>query len=269
MKINKFYSYIIPSIIASIFLGIYTIVDGFFVGQSLNDYGLGAINLAWPITSLVQTLGLGIGLAGGVIMSTSMGEGNTKKAYKAQSMVLVLILLFGIVLTVILPLLLPTILHLFNATGQLYDYAHEYLLIIMLGSIFHLMGGGLLPLVKNKGKMKYAMLISIMGTACNFILDYFWIYKYDFGLTGAAVASVLSQAVIGIGCLILLLKDDFKFSLDLKIARNILRSFFAPFILNYSYSIILIFNNYETLKYMIILYRHLRHNHYILMFHNY
>lgn len=81
MNRNKeFFKYVIPTIISFTLTGIYSIVDGFFVGNSIGDIGLSSINIAYPISALIQALGIGIGMGGSVRYSIEKAENNNEKA---------------------------------------------------------------------------------------------------------------------------------------------------------------------------------------------
>ena len=72
--LSAFFKYVVPSVLAFALSGVYAIVDGFFVGQSIGDKGLSAINVAFPVVSLIQSLGTGIGMGGAVLWSVRRGE---------------------------------------------------------------------------------------------------------------------------------------------------------------------------------------------------
>ena len=81
---KKYMGYIFPSMLSFLLTGIYSIVDGIFVGRALGDPGLAAINIAWPLVALITSLGTGIGIGASVIMSLNTGAGNHEKAKKAE-----------------------------------------------------------------------------------------------------------------------------------------------------------------------------------------
>ena len=75
---KQFYKYVIPSVLAFALSGVYAIVDGFFIGNSVGDIGLAAINIAYPITALIQSIGTGIGIGGSVELSVNIGKNDVK-----------------------------------------------------------------------------------------------------------------------------------------------------------------------------------------------
>lgn len=77
---KKFWRYVFPSMLAFAFSGLYAIVDGFFVGRSTGDVGLAAINIAYPLTALIQAVGTGIGMGGAIPLAVARGGDDTKKS---------------------------------------------------------------------------------------------------------------------------------------------------------------------------------------------
>ncbi len=88
---KKYIGYIFPSMLSFLLTGIYSIVDGIFVGRAMGDAGLAAINIAWPLVALIISLGTGIGMGAAVVVSLNMGAGNTQKAKRAEGNALTLL----------------------------------------------------------------------------------------------------------------------------------------------------------------------------------
>ena len=89
---KKYAGYIFPSMLSFLLTGIYSIVDGIFVGRAMGDPGLAAINIAWPLVALIISLGTGIGMGAAVTISINAGAGNVKKAQRAEGNALFLLL---------------------------------------------------------------------------------------------------------------------------------------------------------------------------------
>ena len=98
---RTFFQYVIPSVLSFALSGVYAIVDGFFVGNSIGDAGLSAINIAYPITAVLQSVGTGIGMGGSVKYSILKAAGNEKKAREFVAGATWLMLLFSAVLTAV------------------------------------------------------------------------------------------------------------------------------------------------------------------------
>ena len=251
IKMNqKFLKYIIPSVIASILSGIYVIVDGFFIGQVLGDNGLAAINISWPITSFIQTFGLAIGISSGIYITSLKAKGKIKEEENVLGMTLVIFVVLSIFLSLLCFFLLPILLPLLGADNITYNYAYDYIKIILLGSIFQIFGLGLIPLLRNIGYVKIACFAMITSSLINFIGDYLFIYVFDMGLQGVAFASVLGQAAsMLIGLCVLLKHSKRRYHFNLQIILNLFKMSLAPYILNFSYAILLIITNLVCKKY--------------------
>lgn len=246
MNEKKLIKYILPSMIASLFLGVYVLVDGAFIGSKMGDIGLTAINLAWPITAFIQSVGLAVGISGGIRLSIAEGKNDKEEYDRIFNSTMMLLLIISILFTILFVFIGGPLLKLSGATGDLYDLGMRYLMIMIYGSVFQVFSGGLVPLLKNVGKAKRAMFISISGTLVNCLLDYLLIFVFEYDLLGAALASICCQGVIATLSFISL-KPTFKLK-NIEV-KKILVGAIAPFILNYSYAIITILNNTFCLKF--------------------
>lgn len=224
-------------------MSFYVIVDGLFIGNKLNDLGLSAINLAWPITAFIQSVGFAFGISAGIYITRLIGNNELIKAKKMKLTVLIYLLIIGLILGVIFYFSKRNILILFQAKGDTLKAAEEYITIILYGSIFQIMGLAMIPLMKNYGHVRIAMVASLAGTLVNFILDYILIFKFNYGLKGAAVASVIGQGVAFLICLIPYSLDIRGVCFDLQSFKELSLGSLAPFILSYSYSLIIILTN--------------------------
>lgn len=163
--------------------GIYVIVDGFFVGNSIGDLGLSAINISYLIVAVVQALGTGIGMGGAIYYSICKAEKKDTEAkeYTAGSMWLLII--FSFLLTVLVFLLNRSLLKLLGAEGKLLALGEEYIAIITLGATLQVVGTGLVPFIRNSGSSFWAMIAMIAGFVTNIIFDYLFVWVLGQGIT--------------------------------------------------------------------------------------
>lgn len=246
---KSFYKYLIPSVISSIFISAFVLIDGIFIGTKLKDIGLAAINIAWPITALIQAFGIAIGMSGGIYITRLNALKETEKASKIKALTLLIITVTAIVLGLILYLLRYPLLTIFGASGETLSLAVKYLNVILIGAIFQMLGCGIMPLIKNSGKIKVAFIASVSSILVNLFLDYLFVFKFDWQLEGAALASMIGQASAMIICFISYKKELNSISLNKKDIKEILTGSLAPFILNYSYSFIIIITNALCMHY--------------------
>ena len=246
---KSFYKYLIPSVISSIFISAFVLIDGIFIGTKLKDIGLAAINIAWPITALIQAFGIAIGMSGGIYITRLNALKEKEKASKIKALTLLIITVTAIVLGLILYLLRYPLLTIFGASGETLSLAVKYLNVILIGAIFQMLGCGIMPLIKNSGKIKVAFIASVSSILVNLFLDYLFVFKFDWQLEGAALASMIGQASAMIICFISYKRELNSISLNKKDIKEILIGSLAPFILNYSYSFIIIITNALCMHY--------------------
>lgn len=244
MEIKSYRSYLLPSLIATVFLTTYVIFDGIFIGIKLSDLGLSAINIGWPVVAILHSLGIGLGISAGIYISIKNGEGKIDDANKAKLTSILILLILAILLSIILFILKKPLLYLFGADDIVYPYADEYLTnYLLFGGIVYVLGPALVQLLKNSGKARIAMIASISAIIINFSLDYLFILKFDMGLKGASLASILGQAAVCIISFIAYFKELKGISFN----KNFIKRFFlggiAPYVLNFSYDIILVITN--------------------------
>ncbi len=251
---KNYMRYIFPSMLSFLLTGIYSIVDGIFVGRAMGDPGLAAINIAWPLVALIISLGTGIGMGASVVVSINIGAKNTKKALLAEGNAFFLLLVSSVILTFLLLAAGKPLLLLLGAKGSLLSPALTYLRYILTGSIVQVFATGMVPLMRNHGASFYAMCSMAFGCLINIFLDYYFVIALDLGIKGAALATVFGQVITLFMCGIFFLQKKHRFPLsqlkpDLQMIRSILQVAFSPFGLTYLPSITIIFMNLQTLKY--------------------
>lgn len=231
---KTFFKYVFPSILSFALSGVYAIVDGFFVGNSLGDIGLSAVNIAYPIVAFIQAVGTGLGMGGAIYYSIYRAEKKEHEARMFTAGALWLMLISSVILTVLVLLCCNPILQLLGATGNMLALAEEYIVIVTVGTALQIFGTGLVPLIRNLGGSFYAMIAMIAGFITNIILDYLFVWVWGQGVAGAAIATVIGQGVTMLIALVYILR---KKQLTLKIpiskagtvSASILKIGVAPF----------------------------------------
>ncbi len=249
-KKAEFFSFVIPSVLAFALSGVYAVVDGFFIGNTIGDAGLAAINIAWPVTALLQAVGTGIGMGGAVQYSLHLNE--EKKSF--FNITIILLFCSGLLLMVLLFPILKPLLILLGAEGDLLSMGLDYLYIILIGCLFQVFSTGFLPLIRNMGGSLMAMIAMICGFLTNIVLDFLFIKVFLWGLGGAAAATVIGQAVTMILAVIYFFNKKISFSLpSFQLIKErttpVLLVGLSPFGLTFSPNIILIFMNKAAMIY--------------------
>ncbi len=170
-NVKTFFKYVIPSVLSFALSGIYTIVDEFFVGNSIGDLGLSAVNIAYPIMAVIQALGTGLGMGGAIYYSINKAEKKEAEAKEFTAGALWLLIISSIILTVAIFFLNGPLLRLLGARGQLLSLGEEYIAVIAIGVALQVIGTGLVPFIRNHGGSFYAMVSMIAGFVTNISLD--------------------------------------------------------------------------------------------------
>lgn len=251
---REFFKFVIPSMIAFAFSGVYSIVDGWFVGNYLNEAGLAAINVAYPITAFILATGTAVGMGGSIFISISEGKKEFEKQREYLGMTLLLLFIFGILEMILIYFTYSEILVFFGASGELLSLGEEYVKWIVLGTLFQMIGTGLVPVVRNYDGATIAMVSMIVGFLVNVVLDWLFIAVFGWGLMGAALATVLGQGCSIIPSLAFIIKKKklfgyVKLSKSFTTVKEILTVAVSPFGLTYASSVILIIVNKNAIAY--------------------
>lgn len=231
---KTFFKYVFPSILSFALSGVYAILDGFFVGNSLGDIGLSAVNIAYPIVAFIQAVGTGLGMGGAIYYSIYRAEKKEHEARMFTAGALWLMLISSVILTVLVLLCCNPILQLLGATGNMLALAEEYIVIVTVGTALQIFGTGLVPFIRNLGGSFYAMIAMIAGFITNIILDYLFVWVWGQGVAGAAIATVIGQGVTMLIALVYILRKK-QFTLKIPISKagtvsaSILKIGVAPF----------------------------------------
>ena len=251
---KTFFSYVIPSVLAFALSGVYTIVDGFFIGQSLGDIGLAAITLGYPVSALVGAIGTGIGLSGAIRFTILNAQGEAKKRQECFTGTTVLMLLASVLLTALLFWLAQPIMRLLGAQGEALALSVEYVRIIALGALFQLLATGFVPFIRNMGGASFAMVAMILGFVTNIILNYTFVWVTGWGMAGAALATIIGQAVTMLASLLFFAVKKCAVRLPVwgelcVLWREVLKVALSPFGLTFSPIITMLFMNRFLLLY--------------------
>lgn len=191
-----FFQYSIPSVLGMLAISSANIVDGFFIGNYVGDFGLAAINITLPIFSLLFGFALMLAIGSSVISGKLIGEGDVKNASIVFSKTIVSIALFSFIACTVLFLNIETILYLFGADEKLTKIAIEYLSVMLIFIPFLMIGIVLDYFVRIDNRPNLAFIALLSSAIINFILDWFMIVYLEKGIFGAALATGISQLAL-------------------------------------------------------------------------
>ncbi len=188
--------FFVPAFVGVIMYATYNIVDRIFIGQGVGSMALSGLSVVFPIMLIVMAFGMLIGMGTGVQVSINMGRRDFGRAEKVLGNGFFMMVLVGILVTGIGFVIKTPLLKMFGATAETIGYAQDYLNIILLGSVFQLVGFGLNNVIRAEGNARIAMLSMLVSGGINLVLDPIFIFVFDMGVKGAAYATVI--AMIGL-----------------------------------------------------------------------
>lgn len=212
----------LPAMAAQLLNALYNIVDRVFIGHIEGDgtLALSGLGICFPIISLVTAFSWLIGMGGAPLLSISLGEKKEKRAQEIEETAILMLIIIGVILTVVCQIFAEPILLLFGASEQLLSYSVTYFRVYMSGAIAVMITMGMNPFINAQGRTTLGTMTILIGAVLNIILDWLFIYNFQMGIFGAALATVISQIVSAAWVLWLLL---FSSKIEIKInVRSIL-----------------------------------------------
>ena len=191
------FSLALPTALAQLVNMLYNIVDRIYVGHipGTGSLALAGLGVTYPIIVLITAFSNLVGMGGAPRASVAMGRGDYKTAEKILGNCITLLVVLSVVLSVVFTAFGEPVLLAFGASENTLPYAMSYLRIYLLGTIFVQFTLGMTPFITNQGFAKTSMATTCIGAISNIILDPVFIYGLNMGVQGAAVATILSQAL--------------------------------------------------------------------------
>ncbi|PAB60705.1 MATE family efflux transporter [Anaeromicrobium sediminis] len=190
---KEFIKYAVPSVIGMMVSALYIVVDGIFVGRGVGVSALGSINVALPVTTLMIAISMMITMGGAAIMSIKFGENKHEEGNNIFLESLFLIVAITGVLSIVSVIFPQEIARMLGASDELVVGTAEYLRYYMMFGIGFSGSLALSAFVRNDGNPNLAMISLILGAITNIVLDYIFIFVFNLGIKGAAIASGLGQ----------------------------------------------------------------------------
>ena len=209
-------------------------VDSIFIGQGVGALAISGLAVTFPFMNLSAAFGAGVGVGASSYLSVNLGQKDYSSAQRILGNNITLNIIVGLLFMAVSLVFLDPILYFFGASEQTIPYAREYMIVILLGNVITHLYFGTNAVLRAASKPREAMYITIFTVVLNSILDPLFIYTFDMGISGAAYATVLSQAIA---------------SIDLTIVKNILGIGVSPFAMNATACLVSIFINQRLLQY--------------------
>jgi putative MATE family efflux protein len=180
------FKYFVPAFVGVFANALYNIVDRIFIGQGVSAEALAGISVIFPIMLIMMGFGMLIGIGSGVYVSINMGRKDMERAEQTLGTGFALMILVSILIMVVTYLLKEPILRSFGSTEETFQYANDYLNIILAGTPFMVIGFSLNNVIRSEGNARIAMYSMIISAGTNIVLDPIFIFCLDMGVKGAA-----------------------------------------------------------------------------------
>lgn len=187
--------YSVPAIIASVATSLYNIIDSIFIGRGVGAMAIAGLAITFPLMNLVAAFCMLIAVGGATISSIFLGQQNLKRATDVATNVLSLCLINALIFGGLTLIFLDPILYFFGATDETLPYAREFMKIILYGTPVSYVFIGLNYLMRATGYPRKAMISALISVVVNVILAPLFIFRFGWGIKGAALATVCGQSV--------------------------------------------------------------------------
>ncbi|HIS61178.1 MAG TPA: MATE family efflux transporter [Candidatus Scybalomonas excrementigallinarum] len=237
----------IPTMIAQFVNVLYAIVDRMYIGNipQIGDTALAGVGVCSPIITLLTSFGTLVGIGGSVLVSMRLGEKNQKKAEEILANCFLMLVILSVILTLLFLLLKGKLLIWFGASSTTFPYANTYLTIYTAGTFFALMALGMNYFIICQGYSTIGMLTVLIGAILNIILDSVFIFVFQLGVAGAALATVISQfaSCLFVICFLFSKKPKVRITFSgysFFIIKRVLMIGFSPFVILATDSVLII-----------------------------
>ncbi|MBQ8335895.1 MAG: MATE family efflux transporter [Tidjanibacter sp.] len=248
--------YAVPAIIAMTASSLYNMVDSIFIGR-VGSMAISGLAVTFPLMNISAAFGSLVGVGASALTSMLLGQKNYKVAGRVLGNVITMNVALGVFLMVFGLLFLDPILYFFGASENTIGYAREYMIVILLGNVVTHLYLGLNAVLRAAGRPKVAMWATILTVVLNTILDPIFIFVFDLGIKGAAIATVLAQVVSLVWQLkifsdkneVLHFEGGKIFSFDAKIAKESIKIGLSPFLMNMASCFVVLLINTQLRRY--------------------
>lgn len=191
-EINLFFKYLMPAVTGTLAIGILIFIDTVFIGRGIGAQGLAALNIALPAFTFYCCVGYLLGVGGATVASIDEGRGlNNKKRIFTTCIVIGLII--SAIFVIVQNIYLDEIVRILGAKGDIFPLAKSYLRVVVYASGLYLMPHIINPFVRNDNNPNLTMIGMVACGIVNLTLDYIFIFKFGWGMAGAATATGIAQ----------------------------------------------------------------------------
>ncbi|MHB1454027.1 MAG: MATE family efflux transporter [Saccharofermentanales bacterium] len=254
--LSLIWKFSMPSIVGMLVNALYNTVDRIYIGHKIGSLGIAGITVAFPIMLIIMAFGMLIGFGSTSLLSIRLGQKRREEGRTILGNAMVLLVVFGVIVSILGLLFLRPLLVAFGSSPEILPYAESYLQVILFGVVFQMVGFGMNNHIRALGSPKIAMLTMFVGGAMNVVLDPIFIFVFNWGMRGAAFATVISQFASFIWVLSFIMgkKNDLRpalanFMLKSRTTLKIMSMGTPPFLMQIAASALMIVLNHSLKKY--------------------
>lgn len=246
----------IPAVVGMLVNALYSVVDRIFVGRGVGSLALSGVAITFPITNVIMAVGMLVGIGSAALVSIKLGQKKGEDAERIIGNAFVLTILFSLLLTFIGLLFLDPILKALGASAETMPYAKRFASLLLAGTVLQNVGFGLNPIIRAEGDPKTAMITMLIGAIMNFIINPVLIFGLKLGVSGSAIATLISQSVCSVWILLYFTKGKSLLKLkkkNMKLRINVIEEIISigvsPFAMQVAASLVTVVMNTSLLKY--------------------
>lgn len=185
----------LPTIVMMVFMSMYTMVDGVFVSNFIGENALSAVNMVYPLVSVVVAIAIMLATGGSAVIARKMGANKKDEAKQNFTLIVIFGIIVGFILMLIGVIFIEPIIKLLGATAALHDYCRDYLMIMMLFAPFAILQMLFQYFFVTAGKPNLGLIATIAGGVVNVVLDYLFIGPFNMGIAGAAISTGIGYSI--------------------------------------------------------------------------
>ena len=248
--------YALPAMVAMTAASLYNIIDRVFIGQVVGPMAISGLAITFPFMNLATAFGAGVGIGASTAISVKLGQRDYAAAENILGNTVTLNLIIGVTFSVLCLIFLDPILRFFGASDATIPYARSFMQVILAGNVISHMYFGMNAVLRAASKPRHAMAATIFTVLMNVLLDIIFIWWWHWGIRGAALATIISQALAL--CWQMKLFSNQKELLHLKkgiyrlkrnLVNNIISIGISPFLMNVCACVVVIFINNQLVRY--------------------
>jgi len=216
---KRIVEFAIPMLIGNVAQQFYNTADSVIVGRYVGDNALAAVGSAGPVLHLLLVLFVGVAVGAGIMVSQYFGARDREKLSHTIGICISLTAIASLIIMIIGPLVTRPLLKLLNTPASIIDWSADYLIIFFLGaagfSYYNIFAG----ILRGLGDSLSALVFLLIATALNVVLDIIFVTRFNMGVPGVALATIIAQAISAVLSFIKLMKMDDSFDLKLKMLK--------------------------------------------------